>query len=387
MANNSSSVEDDFDYYFGIFEKVSISSSVFLSIVALATVIINGISLYAIYKDPLKCFRNPFSVFITGILVSDFLTGLVVEPVFVASYTLWLTDVNINDYVKVIRSSQILSAVTINTSFLTVLALAVAQLIALRFPSLYNRAVKTPYAVLGIVAIWIYAILFAVIPEMAKISIEVYFMVDLILHTTLISVALVIIYIFIYFVFRRAMRRHQEASDHGNDPEQTPQPNLDEEHTEDNYPSPPTQSTSNDKIEKDFLMGSFIVIVILMVTVWPFTICLYVWLFRPYGNMDFFIKDYIALIFFDDILFLKFFLDPLVFVWRLPKYRKAISIVLTPARVRIASAVRGSGSLPSAGYHRQTNLDEDSVEERLVTEREWSADINSGVLEITDEQA
>lgn len=380
MANASNN-ETDFEYYFNLYEKVSVTSCVFLSFIALATVVINGISLCAIYKDPLKCFRNPFSVFITGILVSDFLTGLIVEPVFVASYALWMTDVDIRDLMKVIRTSQILSSVTINTSFLTVLALAVAQLISLGCPSAYSRVVKTPYAVLGIIAIWIYAILFAVIPEMSSVSMDIYFTVDLTLHTTLISVALVIIYVVIYFVFVRAMRRRQEVAEHGtDDPEENPElPSTSEEHTEENS----TTQNNEAKLEKDFLVTSTILIVVLMLTVWPFSITLYIWLYRPYDDFDTFIKDYIALIFFDDIMFLKFLFDPLIFVWRMPKYRQAIKIVLTPARVRVRSVLRG-GNLPSAEYHRQTN--EDSVEERLVNNQEWSADITSGVLEISDEQ-
>jgi len=378
MANASFN-DTDFDYYFNLYKKATVTSCVFLSFLAFSTVIINGITLYAIYKDPLKCFRNPFSVFITGILVSDFLTGLIVEPVFVASYALWMTDIDIRDLMKVIRTSQILSAVTINTSFLTVLALAVAQLISLRCPSSYNRVVKTSYAKLGIIAIWIYAILFAVIPEMSSISLEVYFTVDLTLHTALITVSLVIIYIVIYFVFVRAMRRRQEVSEHGRETEENPQTHTSDEHAEVNIAN---QNQSNEKLEKDFLVTSIILIVILMVTIWPFTITLYIWLFRPYNDIDTFFKDYIALIFFDDIMFLKFFFDPLVFVWRMPKYRQAITMVT--ARVRVRSLLRGGSNLPSAEYHRQTN--EDSVEERLVENQEWSADITSGVLEITDEQ-
>lgn len=362
-ANNSSYYIDE--ELFGMFNKVSISSAVFLSLVALGTVITNGVALVAIFKDPLKCFRNPMATFITGILVSDFLTGLIVEPVLVTTYVLWMrTDLDIDDYEKIIRGSQIINAVTINTSFLTVLALAVSQLLALRWPSVYNQYVTSPLAILGIVCIWIYAVLFALLPEIANISIEIYFFVDLILHTSLISFSLLIIYVVVFFSFKRAMRRHEIAAEAQQEDENR-------------------QEIPKQKVEKEFLVGTFLVILVLIITVWPFTISFYVLILRVFKR-DYtpsFWKLYIAFILFDDILHLKFLLDPIIFVWRLSKYREAINIVCAPIKERLWCCF-ARGPLPRATYHRPE--DEGSVEDPVAPE--WSTDISGAFIkEVEDE--
>lgn len=359
-ANNSSYYLDDFDIY----EKVTISSTVFLSLVALGTVITNGVALVAIFKDPLKCFRNPMATFITGILVSDFLTGLIVEPVLVTTYAIWTsTDLDIDDYETIIRSCQILGAVTVNTSFLTILALAVSQLLALRWPSVYNRYVTSTLAIFAIVCIWIYAILFALLPEIANMSIEIYFFVDLILHTTLISFVLVIIYIIIFFSFKRAMRRHEVAAEAQQEDENR-------------------QEIPKQKVEKEFLVGTFLVILVLIITVWPFTITFYILIIRVLKRefTHSFWKLYIAFVFFDNILYLKFLLDPLIFVWRLSKYREAINIVFAPIRDTLCWCCYARGPLPRAAYHRQEG--EGSAEDPLAPE--WSTDVSGAFIKEVD---
>lgn len=57
-------------------------SAVYLSVLAVLTTLANGVLLIALYQDPFKVFRQPPTIFITGLAVADFLTGLAVDPLF-----------------------------------------------------------------------------------------------------------------------------------------------------------------------------------------------------------------------------------------------------------------------------------------------------------------
>ena len=47
---------------------------------SIVTVTFNGLLLYVMFKDPLKCFRRPFAVYVTGLAMTDFLFGAVLGP-------------------------------------------------------------------------------------------------------------------------------------------------------------------------------------------------------------------------------------------------------------------------------------------------------------------
>jgi len=70
-----------------VFIGTSIFSIVYLIVMMIPTTVVNGLTLFAIYKDPLKCFRNPLAIFVTGVIAADFLTGLIGEPIMAAGIT------------------------------------------------------------------------------------------------------------------------------------------------------------------------------------------------------------------------------------------------------------------------------------------------------------
>ena len=49
---------------------------------SIVTVTFNGLLLYVMFKDPLKCFRRPLSVYMTRLAMTDFLFGSVLDPPF-----------------------------------------------------------------------------------------------------------------------------------------------------------------------------------------------------------------------------------------------------------------------------------------------------------------
>ena len=63
---------------------LTLLSAISLSIISVITVVGNGILCLAMYKDPLKCFRSSPMLFVANLAVADFLTGFIVDPLYIA---------------------------------------------------------------------------------------------------------------------------------------------------------------------------------------------------------------------------------------------------------------------------------------------------------------
>ncbi|XP_020907749.1 beta-3 adrenergic receptor-like [Exaiptasia diaphana] len=164
MTNTTeASFEDAANFH--LYTGVTIFSTVFLFVITAPTLVFNGMTLFAIHKDPLKCFRNPLAMFMTGVLVADFISGLIVYPFFGAVYAHDLR-VGINDstYKVYHVAGEVLTA-TVTISFLTLLGLAISQLIAVNSPMRYDRWVTVRGVKTGLICIWIYAAAFISVPR------------------------------------------------------------------------------------------------------------------------------------------------------------------------------------------------------------------------------
>ncbi|KAJ7333828.1 hypothetical protein OS493_015920 [Desmophyllum pertusum] len=280
-----------------------------LSLLAVATVVSNGVFLWTFYKDPLKCLRTPSAIFIAGLTSANFLTGLIVEPAFVVFY-LWQYISDSEDVVDFLHFASVFFFITMNTSYLIMLALAIIQYLLVKCPRIYQKFVSPKSALVGVIAIWIYAIFFAVLPEMFALDIRAFFLADLVLHITLLTVVLVVLYIAIYYEFRKLAQRHRNAD-------------LGENTEGERSSAEPTESEQQRRrAEKDFVYGTFILTLILIITVWPFCITLYLTM------CCFSWKVYISLMISQLFLLWKFALDPFVFAWRLRKFRKSLVVAM-----------------------------------------------------------
>lgn len=288
-----------------VFNTVEAFTIVALSVLAVATVVSNGVFLWTFYKDPLKCLRTPSAIVIAGLSSANFLTGLIVEPAFVAFY-LWQYVADQEDWGVFLRFAQAFSFVTMNTSFLLMLALAIIQYLLIKYPRVYQKTVSPKSALVGVIAIWIYAIFFALLPEMFHVNGFAYFLADMILHVTMLTVILVILYIAIYYEFRKLAQRHRNA-DLGHNTE-----------GQGSVVEPSESEQQRRQAEKDFVYGTFILTLILIITVWPFCLSLYITI------CCFSVEAYIAVMITQLFLLWKFAMDPFVFAWRLRKFRKSL---------------------------------------------------------------
>lgn len=316
MANFTDSDETYKNYV-----RVKLASAVILVLLSPLTVAANSLLLTAIYKDPLRCFRTPTTYFIVGLALSDLFTGLLVEPFFILKYIVhykhcgWKIACKTPDIFHALyRAGGIISTIAISSSFMVVLALSISQYIAVTFPHKYKKIV-TKYRAIWIVGLsWLYFIGFSLL-QFSGINMYTYLQIDLFLHASLISILLAIIHALLYFSFRRHLSRRytwRRRSFYAKNDSQR-------------KGSSKEKSRLNDR---QFTIVTFYLAGILLASATSHSVVLYVYFYHKNRSYEAEIDIHIFLRISDMMLFLKVALDPFIYAWRLPTYRKALKHTL-----------------------------------------------------------
>ena len=298
---SSSGPHEDFDIYY----EIDVASIVVMLFLAVVTVISNGAFLWTFYKDPLKCLRKPSAIFISGLTSANFVSGLIVEPSFVAFYFRHFLS-HSAEFLQYFSVAQLFAFMTTTTSFLVTLALAIVQYLLIKFPNSYQKIVSPVSAFVGVLSIWIYSLIFGLIPLMSTVNRFAYVLTNLVLHIMIPTVLLVILYIAIYLEFRS---RFQVNSDRRMEIQQASFQLTESEE-------------QRRKAEKDFAVGTFILTFVLIILVWPFCVSLYM------VNCCFTVRTALAVRIAQLFLLCKFAVDPFLFAWRFQKYRKSLFLAM-----------------------------------------------------------
>jgi len=283
---------------------VTVFSIVYVFVLMIPTVIINAMTLFAVYKDPLKCFTKPLGMFSAGVIAADFILALIVFPFFGAADAIDLRiestqsegSDNYVSFVLYYIGSEVLMGAII-TSFLTLLGLAVLQLIAVRSPMTFERYVTDRAVNIALIVIWNYAIVFVLVthflPSNGSRFMYIWF---IIVHVSMVTVILVIVYIvtYVFFVVRATRQPDEE---------------------------------NGKQITREFFKGTCMLSFLQILLVWPAVIMIYVGQFLDTSSVEMEVNLLIAQYICDDILFFKFLLDPIILIWRVPLYKRAIKTV------------------------------------------------------------
>lgn len=269
---------------------------VYIVFAAIATIVLNGLTLFAIYKDPLKCFRNPLTIFITGVLVADFFTGLLGEITIVAGIShAFHTGSEVGW--GVLLYGVIVYLITVSISFYTLLALAICQLLAIGWVARYERSVSARSAKIGIACIWVSAVVVSLFFGLLFTPLAIIGM--MIFEVSIITIALVVLYIVSYRVFHKRVIGDQNL--------------LQEEH-----------------VSKEFLIGTLLLVLVQIITVWPFiaySIGIEIYFASGERTAEDWVNTEVVRVICDTLFLAKFFLDPIVLVWRIRKYRQSLKVV------------------------------------------------------------
>jgi len=185
---------------------LSLLSAISLLIISVITVVGNGILCVAMYKDPLKCFRSSPMLFVANLAVADFLTGFIVDPLYIA-YNFGYYQAR--DYQTALTAGDHASYITVNLSLCTVVVLVVDRFLALNTPIRYRNVMTRRVAGGTIAVLWVYSVLFSFLRNIG-VPENTYYLLDLHIHVT---GSLVTLTVFLVLIYRRSVVARNQRVD------------------------------------------------------------------------------------------------------------------------------------------------------------------------------
>ena len=305
----STSMTNPYDEFF----KFAFGSAIYMIIVSSMTIVANGLLLLVFLFDPLKIFRNATTYFLVGLAIVDILTAATQEPMYATCFIMMYKKHpdTLSTCKTLLSVGQSISVAAMNASFLIMLAFTITQYIVVTSPMKHARKVTKTRVNVCVSAIYLYAILFSVLPE-TGVPEDIQQKIDNIFHSIFFTYLTIIIYILLFVAFKKKMDASRSLREDGKN----------------------TQDRGKDDrqmgVERKFIIVNFLLIAILFLTSQPSAM---LWIFRLYSKED---PDrpkvLIVNLMVDNLLYLKFLLDPFVYAWRIPKYRQALKIVLRCGR-------------------------------------------------------
>ena len=163
----------------------------------------NGFILIALYKNPLRCFRKAFSVFLVFIAAVDFYVGIVVcSGETVMRLLCAFGGGKPPQDGEVVR---ILGYIGINSSILLVTAMSVDRFLAVVYPHFYLHKVTPRKVLICNSIIIVLSSMFASL-QLAEISVDTYILIDVHLHTTFPLITTVFAYLGIFLSLKKRSR-------------------------------------------------------------------------------------------------------------------------------------------------------------------------------------
>lgn len=145
------------------FFKFAFGSAIYMIIVSFTTIVANGLLLWVFFFDPLKTFKNATTYFLVSLALVDILTALTQEQMYAACFI--KTYLRHLDTVKVCMPLLTIGqTISINASFLIVLAFTVAQYIVVISPLNHARKVTKTRVMICVLSIYLYAIVISFTP-------------------------------------------------------------------------------------------------------------------------------------------------------------------------------------------------------------------------------
>ena len=286
--------------YDGFF-KFAFGSAIYMIIVSFTTIVSNGLLLVVFFLDPFKMFRNATTYFLVGLAFVDMLTAVTQEPMYATCFIMMY-----------IRHPDIFSIcpplltigenISLNASFLIVLAFTVTQYIVVISPLNHARKVTKTRVIICVLAIYLYVITIGVL-SLTGVTRGILYKVENFLFIVSIYLTMAF-YVLLYISFKKKMNSSK---------------NLREDNVETG-------------VERKFITINFLLIAILFFCSQPCSLWTIVHLYPIIDPNS--PTTLITFLLMENLLYLKFLLDPFVYAWRIPKYRQALKIIFHCRRTR-----------------------------------------------------
>ena len=280
------------------FSKAAFGSSIFIIIVSPMTIVANSLLLVTFLVDPLKIFRNPTSYFLIGLAIVDLLTALIQEPIYATCFMLmYFQHPSWTKCKSWMKFAAYFSAFPISISASIVFAFTLTQYIVVASPLRYGRMITKKKALLSVVAIYLYHTLFCCLPLMG-VPQETKHAIDLFFHRYTVVLVTIVVYIILHYTMKKKMTAGRSLQ---------------------------SEEGRHVQVQRSFVRINVVLLIIMIMFFVPSVLLMTIRFFLDdiftarYG-----IRVLVVNLMTDNLLYLKFLFDPIVYAWRMSKYRKSL---------------------------------------------------------------
>ena len=262
----------------------------------------NFLLLVTIYRDPFRCLRTPTTFLIANLGVADFLVGAFLGfGRTVEMYFLYLGQQEppyLNTFQYFIGGLAVFAAVC------SIMAMSWDRFVAVTDHLNYKSRVTVKKVKYSIAGIWLNALFLAVLPAAGVRKVNFLFAYCY-THFFLPAIVLTAIYIVIFRTLSKKLRNIK------------PQVSTDEQQR-------------NVYHERRLVLAILLVLIVFYTCFTPYFVKVHLWFFCEHceNNASFLTYHFIS----NDILSLSSFLDPVIYAWRLQRFRKTFLRVLGLSR-------------------------------------------------------
>ena len=280
------------------FSKAAFGSSIFIIIVSPMTIVANSLLLVTFLVDPLKIFRNPTSYFLIGLAIVDLLTALIQEPIYATCFMrMYFQHPSWTKCESWMKFAAYFSAFPISISASIVFAFTLTQYIVVASPLRYGRMITKKKALLSVVAIYLYHTFFCCLPLMG-VPQETKHAIDLFFHRYTVVLVTIVVYIILHYTMKKKMTAGRSLQ---------------------------SEEGRHVQVQRSFFRLNVVLLIIMIMFFVPSVLLMTIRFFLDdiftarYG-----IRVLVVNLMTDNLLYLKFLFDPIVYAWRMSKYRKSL---------------------------------------------------------------
>ena len=280
------------------FSKAAFGSSIFIIIVSPMTIVANSLLLVTFLVDPLKIFRNPTSYFLIGLAIVDLLTALIQEPIYATCFMLmYFQHPSWTKCKSWMKFAAYFSAFPISISASIVFAFTLTQYIVVASPLRFGRMITKKKALLSVVAMYLYHTIFCCLPLMG-VPQETKHAIDLFFHRYTVILVTIVVYIILHYTMKKKMTAGRSLQ---------------------------SEEGRHVQVQRSFVRLNVVLLIIMIMSFLPSVILMTIRFFLDdiftarYG-----IRVLVVNLMTDNLLYLKFLFDPIVYAWRMSKYRKSL---------------------------------------------------------------